>query len=130
MVGVLDGDETAMIKAINGNLKGLPIVFEDKEYMVSSEKSAKIGFSENMGEISVFLKCTDAGKSTSKLPDNVREMLSKRLSEAITDIRDAGADIIGLGQHAAKKHGTIDSFEQSGWKQKFKTINIKAKLVV
>ena len=130
MVGVLDGDETAMIKAINGNLKGLPIVFEDKEYIVSSEKSAKIGFSENMGEISVFLKCTDAGKSTAKLPDNVREMLSKRLSEAITDIRDAGADIIGIGQHAAKQFSTIDSFEQSGWKQKFKTINIKAKLVV
>lgn len=130
MVGVLDGDETAMIKAINGNLNGLPLVFEDREYMISSEKKAKIGFSGDTGEISVFLRCTDAGKSTDKLPDNVRVMLTKRLTEAMNDIKEAGADIIGLGQYAAKQYSTIDSFEQSGWKQKFKTITIKAKLVV
>ncbi|GEM_PF-1207163 len=130
MTGFIDGDETALLRAINGKMNAYPLVFDGHEYTVFSKKPAKITVSNDAVEISVFISCTEGGKSIDKLPDNVREVLVKRLNETVADITDAGSDIIGIGQIAARQYSTIENFEQKGWKQKFKALKIKAKLVI
>ncbi len=130
LAGVIDGDETAVIKAVSGTLKDYPIPLDGYEYLISSQKAAKIKVDGSNIEVNVFLKCTHGGESTDKLPDNVREVITKRLNEVMTDLTQSGSDILGFGRVAAKDYNTITEFENSGWKQKFKAVNIKTKLVI
>ncbi len=129
MTGLLDGDETAIVKAIHGKMKAYPIVVGGHEYIVSSKRMSNLSVSGNTASISVYLSCTVGGKSIDKLPDNVREVFGKRLSEVMVDMITAGSDVIGLGQIAARQYANDKQFENSGGKQKYKAMEIKTKLV-
>ncbi len=130
MVGVLDGDETAIIKAINGSLKKYPIVSDGTEYMIRSVKQAKITVDKNQANITIFLSCSVGDKNLGKMPEKVRKILKKRFNAVVEDMVTSGSDIVGLGHQVAKQYDTIQQFEKSGWKQKFKATKIKTKIVV
>ncbi|MBQ3564478.1 MAG: GerAB/ArcD/ProY family transporter [Clostridia bacterium] len=129
-VGYLDGDETAIVKAINGKLKDYKLGFNGDEYSVSSKGAAKITLDNNIAQIEIRVTCSMGGKSVDKLPDNLKSMLTKRLNETINDISDAGSDILGIGYEAAKNYKTIDQFEKAEFKQKFKNLKLKAKISI
>lgn len=129
-VGYLDGDETAIVKAINGKLKDYKLGFDGDEYSVSSKGAAKITLDNNIAQIEIRVTCSMGSKSVDKLPDNLKSMLTKRLNETINDISDAGSDILGIGYEAAKNYKTIDQFEKAEFKQKFKNLKLKAKISI
>lgn len=129
-VGYLDGDETAIVKAINGKLKDYKLGFNGDEYSVSSKGAAKITLDNNIAQIEIRVTCSMGSKSVDKLPDNLKSMLTKRLNETINDISDAGSDILGIGYEAAKNYKTIDQFEKAEFKQKFKNLKLKAKISI
>lgn len=129
-VGTLDGDETAIIKAINGKLEDYTLTFDGDEYFVSSKGAAKITLNKNIVQIDIHVSCSKGGKSIEKLPDNLKSMLTKRLNETIDDISVAGSDILGIGYEAAKNYKTIDQFEKAEFKQKFKNLKLKAKISI
>ena len=129
-VGYLDGDETAIVKAINGKLKDYKLAFNGDEYSVSSKGAAKITLDNNIAQIEIRVTCSMGSKSVDKLPDNLKSMLTKRLNETINDISDAGSDILGIGYEAAKNYKTIDQFEKAEFKQKFKNLKLKAKISI
>ena len=129
-VGYLDGDETAIVKAINGKLKDYKLAFNGDEYSVSSKGAAKITLDNNITQIEIRVTCSMGSKSVDKLPDNLKSMLTKRLNETINDISDAGSDILGIGYEAAKNYKTIDQFEKAEFKQKFKNLKLKAKISI
>ncbi|MBQ2422869.1 MAG: hypothetical protein II286_02855, partial [Clostridia bacterium] len=129
-VGYLDGDETAIVKAINGKLKDYKLAFNGDEYSVSSKGAAKITLDNNIAQIEIRVTCSMGSKSVDKLPDNLKSMLTKRLNETINDISDAGSDILGIGYESAKNYKTIDQFEKAEFKQKFKNLKLKAKISI
>lgn len=129
-VGYLDGDETAIVKAINGKLKDYKLGFNGDEYSVSSKGATKITLDNNIAQIEIRVTCSMGSKSVDKLPDNLKSMLTKRLNETINDISDAGSDILGIGYEAAKNYKTIDQFEKAEFKQKFKNLKLKAKISI
>ena len=129
-VGYLDGDETAVIKAINGNLKDYKLTFDNDEYSISSNGKAKITISESMANIDIKITCKKGEENVYKLPENLTAMMTKRLNATLTDILESGSDILGIGQTAAKKFMTIEEFEKIEFKQKFKNLKIKAKISI
>ena len=129
-VGFLDGDETAIVKAINGKLKEYKLSFDGDEYSVSSKGAAKITLNENITQIDIRVTCSKGGKNIDKLPENLKAMLTKRLNETINDISVAGSDILGIGYKAAKNYKTIEQFEKAEFKQKFKNLKLKAKISI
>ena len=129
-VGYLDGDETAIIKAINGKLKDYKLAFDGDEYSISSKGAAKITLNNDTAQIEIGVICSKGGKNLKKLPENIKAMLTKRLNETVNDISEAGSDILGIGYEAAKNYNTIGEFEKSEFKQKFKNLKIKAKISI
>ena len=129
-VGYLDGDETAIIKAINGKLKDYKLAFDGDEYSISSKGAAKITLNNDTAQIEIGVICSKGGKNLEKLPENIKAMLTKRLNETVNDISEAGSDILGIGYEAAKNYNTIGEFEKSEFKQKFKNLKIKAKISI
>ena len=129
-VGYLDGDETAIIKAINGKLKDYKLAFDGDEYSISSKGAAKITLNNDTAQIEIGVICAKGGKNLEKLPENIKAMLTKRLNETVNDISEAGSDILGIGYEAAKNYNTIGEFEKSEFKQKFKNLKIKAKISI
>ena len=128
--GFLDGDETTIIKAINGKLKDYKLALDGDEYSISSKGAAKIILNDNIAQIKIRVTCSKGNKNIEKLPENLKALLTKRLNETINDISEAGADILGIGYEAAKNYNTIDEFEKTEFKQKFKNLKLKAKISI
>lgn len=128
-VGVLDGDETAMIKAAFGRMAGYELTSDEREFEISSKRPCKIGVNSGKIYVTVYLKCTENGKSVDIVPEKVTHLLSDRLEAALSDAQSAGSDILGIGGAVAKQHATIGGFENSNWKCRYRTAQINVNVV-